>query len=420
MAAPPDDLERELLDLMGGGAGAELSDAAFDSLARRVFAAQFEACAPLRAFCERRGRIPGAVRHWTEIPAVPTEAFKEVTLVSDPEPVARVFLTSGTTRAVAGKHHMTARALGLYRASMLPTFRRFLLPELEGLEAAGDGGAVGEGAAAGAGLPPRSALQPIVLGPASDEAPQSSLAFMIDGVCRSLCAAPARHFLGPHGLDEAGLARELGEAERDGRPVLLLGTSLAFLEVAERWTGRRPGFYLPRGSRAMETGGAKGRRREIAPSELRDRIAEAFGIGTAGVVNEYGMTEAASQFYDGTLLERWLAELAQGGECDLAAEPVGARRAKRGPPWARALVCDPETLDPAPPGATGVLRIVDLANRYTVSFLQTADLAVAVGDGPCGPGSGPFELVGRAPGAEARGCSLAAEEWARAMGGGGR
>jgi len=425
VTAARDELERELLALMARGAGSALPDAAFDALARRVFAAQFAACAPLRAYCERRGRPPGAVRHWTEIPAVPTEAFKEVALRSDAEPVARVFLTSGTTREVAGRHPMTARAVGLYRASMLPTFRRFVLPELEAISPAGDApAAVPAAPAAAPDAPraaPRSVLQPLVLGPPSEALPHSSLAFMIDGVCAALCAAPARHFLGPDGLDEAGLERALGEAEGAGRPVLLLGTALAFLQVVERWTERRLAFYLPRGSRAMETGGSKGRRRSIAPAELYRRLGEVFGIEPASVVSEYGMTEAASQFYDGILHERWRAEQAEGGECGVASgPPASGPRLKHGPPWARALVCDPETLEPAPPGRPGVLRIVDLANRFSVSFLQTADLAVAAGEGAHGPGSAPFELLGRAQGAEARGCSLAAEEWTRTLGGGPR
>jgi hypothetical protein len=393
---PPagDSLARELLEIIARGAAAALDDRAFDALARRVFAAQFEACAPLRAFCERRGRTPATVRSWLEIPAVPTEAFKEVALTSDREPVERVFETSGTTRALSGKHHLSARALELYRASMQATFRRFVLPELEAQVTSAA----------------KSVLVPLVVGPPLEQAAHSSLAFMIDGVCRALCAAPARHFLGPAGLDEDGLARALGDAERDGRPVLLLGTSLAFLEVIERWAARGLRFYLPPGSRAMETGGAKGRRRELAPGEVRALMARTFGLDESHVVTEYGMTEACSQFYDQALVGRWRAE--RDG-CAVDAPPDPAERSLVGPPWARALVCDAETLEPAPPGAVGVLRIVDLANRFTVSFLQTADLATAPAPGPEGPGTAPVALSGRARDAEARGCSLAAEEWAR-------
>jgi hypothetical protein len=143
----------------------------------------------------------------------------------------------------------------------------------------------------------------------------------------------------------------------------------------------------------METGGSKGRRRAIEPAALRAKLSEAFGIAEEMMVNEYGMTEACSQFYDGSLREDG--------------------REKRGPAWARALICDPETLEPAAAGKTGIVRWVDLANCYSLSFVLTEDLARAGNEGKHGPGTAPFTLLGRAEGAEARGCSLAAEEWSR-------
>lgn len=383
---------------MEAGTGEPLDDAEFDRLARSVFAAQFDGCPPFRSFCQRRGRTPETVAHWTEVPAVPTAAFKDVELRSDDAPVERVFETSGTTLARPGRHELSARALDLYRASMVPTLRRYLLPELETTDPPG-----------------RSALIPVALAPSSEDAPRSSLSFMIDGACATLCSAPVRHLLGPGGLDVEELCGILVEAERQGLPLLLLGTSLAFLAACEALAARDTEFYLPEGSRVMETGGSKGREREIAPGEIRARIGRVFGVPDSHVVNEYGMTEACSQFYDGTLRESWLLSEA-GTACAFEVGADRAPRAKHGPSWARAVVCDPETLEPVEPGKTGVLRLVDLANRFTISFLQTEDLAECPSRGARGPGSAPFVLRGRARGAEARGCSLAAEEWARATG----
>ena len=346
-----------------------LDDAAFDGLARETFAAQFAACAPYRAYCERTGRTPEAIRHWTEILAVPQSAFKDAELYSDTGTPVRVFETSGTTVGRPGRHLLSERALGLYERSMLATFRHFVLPEIEG----------------------RSALAPICLAPSSAEVPRSSLSFMIDGVCRAFCAGdPARAVWGG-ALHVDDLRSALARCERDGRPALLLGTSLAFLDACD---ALGEPYELPSGSRLMETGGTKGRQVAIGRPELRAKLAAAFGLDEAAIVNEYGMTEACSQFYEQTL---------RGGARELA-----------GPPWARALVCDPETLEPSKPGETGVVRLVDLANRYSVSFVLTEDLAIAAAEGPHGPGSAPFRVLGRASGAEARGCSLAAEEWARA------
>jgi hypothetical protein len=138
----------------------------------------------------------------------------------------------------------------------------------------------------------------------------------------------------------------------------------------------------------METGGSKGRARGLAPGELHAQLERALGVPTARIVNQYGMTELASQFYDSVL-----------------ARP-GEPRRKLGPPWARVRVVDPETGADARPGEIGSLAIYDLANTGSVLALQTADLGRSLRDG--------FELVGRelgrSPGAEARGCSIAADE----------
>ena len=99
------------------------------------------------------------------------------------------------------------------------------------------------------------------------------------------------------------------------------------------------------------------------------------------MVNQYGMTELGSQFYDSVLLR-----------------PAELRR-KLGPPWARVIVIDPETGEPAAPGEVGAIVVFDLANTGAVSAVQTADLGRTAPDG--------FEVLGREPGAEERGCSIA-------------
>jgi hypothetical protein len=213
---------------------------------------------------------------------------------------------------------------------------------------------------------------------------------MIDGVCAAFFAEPPTRVVREGKLELGVLRSALARSERDGRPAILLGTSLAFLDAAE---GLGTTYELPGGSRLMETGGSKGRRLTIEPEALRAKLSEAFGVPPEAIVNEYGMTEACSQFYDGSLREEG--------------------REKRGPAWARALICDPETLEPSAAGKTGVVRWIDLANRYSLSFVLTEDLARAESEGDHGPGSAPFTLLGRAEGAEARGCSLAAEEWSR-------
>jgi acyl-coenzyme A synthetase/AMP-(fatty) acid ligase len=135
----------------------------------------------------------------------------------------------------------------------------------------------------------------------------------------------------------------------------------------------------------METGGFKGRARALAREELYGWIDARLGVPPARCVNQYGMTELASQFYDSVLRE------------------PDARRRKLAPPWTRVAVVDPASGRALGPGEVGALRVVDLGNTGSVLAIATADLGVLAPDGG-------FEVLGREAGAEARGCSIAADE----------
>src|SRR5690606_32595439 len=145
-------------------------------------------------------------------------------------------------------------------------------------------------------------------------------------------------------------------------------------------------YRLAAGSRLMDTGGFKGRGREVGEEELRATYAELLGIPGDHVVNEYGMTEMCSQFYDNVLRDRVLRGTVR-------------RRHKQGPPWVRTRVVDPETLEAVPRGEVGILRHYDLANLGSVMAVQTEDIGREV--------EGGFVLLGRAAGAPPRGCSIA-------------
>jgi hypothetical protein len=134
----------------------------------------------------------------------------------------------------------------------------------------------------------------------------------------------------------------------------------------------------------METGGFKGRARARTRDELYADIERRLGIPASRIVNQYGMTELGSQFYDSVLSD------------------PRAPRHKVAPPWVRVRLVDPESGAPVPGDATGAIRIFDLANTGSVFALQTADLGRVL--------SGGFEVLGREPGAEERGCSIALDE----------
>jgi hypothetical protein len=363
---PAEGLEGELLTLMSQGVGVSaprpwgLPEELFNDLALRVFRHQFEHGPILRAYWQRRQATPETVRHWTQIPGIPTAAFKEAPLCAfPPEEAVAVFETSGTTAGGRpGRHYL--RSLGLYDASLLPTFAAFMLPDCD-------------------------PILMLNLGPNADAAPHSSLGHMLSQVVSHIGATGSRHFQSPAGPDLAGFRLALREAEAAGAPVCLLGTALGFVHWLDTFPGER--FCLAPGSRLMDTGGAKGRTRELAPEELDAAYERVFGIAPGHVVNEYGMTELGSQYYDIVL------HMGQG---------LDHPRPKLGPPWLRTVAVDPETLRPLPDGEIGLLLHYDLANLDSVLAVQTDDLGLVTSDG--------LVLLGRARGAEARGCSLAAEE----------
>ncbi len=138
----------------------------------------------------------------------------------------------------------------------------------------------------------------------------------------------------------------------------------------------------------MQTGGYKGRSREVDSDLLLEAISDRYGIATPFIINEFGATELSSQLYETTLREA-------------IHPPVGPRRLWV-PPWVRATPVDPDTLRPVEGDKVGILRIDDTANLDSVCCIQTADLAKRVEDG--------IVVLGRAAGATPRGCSLAADQ----------
>lgn len=330
----------------------------FDDLALRLFDFQFRHNEPYRRYCERRGRTPETITHWKEIPAVPTAAFKELDLISGQPEV--VFFTSGTTQGPERRGRHGFPRLALYHASLLSNFAAHLLPE-------------------------GAKLRMLILTPPPNAMPFSSLVHMLEVVQRELGAPGSGYFVGEKGLDFTGLAQALASAEEKEEPLLLLGTTSSFVHFFDGCLEKRRRFQLSPGSRLMDTGGSKGGSREVKRAEFYQLCRNILGIDEDSCVNEYGMTEMGSQFYDNVLRNRFLG--------------IREPRYKVIPSWVRTLVVDPETLEEVQHGSVGVLRHYDLANAGSVMAVQTEDLGYKVREG--------FEVIGRLPGAEARGCSLA-------------
>jgi hypothetical protein len=333
-------------------------DACFEDLALRLFSHQFEHCAPYARFCLARERSPSQVSRWQEIPAVPTGAFKEAPLCCfPPSDAIHVFRTSGTSAARRGALHLDT--LELYEASLMRTIRALLFPDVA----------------------PGERVLIAVLAPSPAELPDSSLSHMFGCARTALGTDDSDYYVTGGALDIPRLTRSLEECSRDGRPVALCGTAFAFVHLLDALAP----VELPPGSRILETGGFKGRSRELTRNALYSELARTLGVPRARIVNQYGMTEAGSQFYDSVLCE------------------PDAERRKLGPPWARARIVDPVDLADVGPGEVGLILVHDLANTGSIAALATADLGRRSQDG-----SG-FEVLGRDAGAEERGCSIAAD-----------
>lgn len=320
-----------------------------DRLARDLFAWQRARNAPYARYAAALlgEREPADV---DDVPALPTDVFKHARVACfDPDHEARVFVTSGTTREVRGRHPFAD--VSLYAEACVVGASRWLLP--------------------------RERYRCVFLAEDERAAPSSSLTFMLARLAERWGDGSDPFFVRGARVDVEAAARALDAAVRDGEPVALLGTTWAFVHLDEALGDRR--WALPPGSVAMPTGGTKGRARELSDDALRGEVRARYGLAHEGVIAEYGMTELSSQAWEATR--------------------EGAPGLFRAPPWMRVTVVDPSTLRPVPAGEVGFVRVVDLLNVGSAVAVQTSDLG-RVSDGG-------LALLGRAPDATPRGCARA-------------
>lgn len=331
-----------------------------EELLEALFEYQRRWVAPYARFCAQRApRLPSA-RPWS-IPALPTDAFRFARISSRAaHEDVRCFRSSGTTREERSAH--TFADLSLYDAAAQTAARQLLFPDCE-----------------------RMPL--LILAPPEESASDSSLSYMLARFVAWFGSQGSTHVWPVlDGENLATFTRALSAAEEQQRPLALLGTSFAFVHLLDALGERR--FQLPHGSRIMQTGGFKGRSRELSPEAMRAWLGRSFGLPEAWIIAEYGMTELSSQLYESSLREAALG---------LPSTP----RRLIAPPWVRVSVLDPERHLPLPAGQAGLVRIDDAANLDSVSAIQTADVGLAQHAG--------LLLSGRAEGAVARGCSISAD-----------
>lgn len=337
-----------------------LSEDEFNQNALQLFAYQYTNNLPFRKFCQQKGKTIRTVKTWKDIPAVPINAFKEVPLTCTPPAEAeRYFMTSGTTQGIKGKHYHPT--LQVWNLSMKTYFKQRFMKETEKIRMG-------------------------ILFPTEKEMPNSSLARYLALAKQEFGTEESHYLLGENRIEIERLIQELEHAERSGEPYALLGASYSFVHLFEELTNIGRSFQLPPGSRILDTGGYKNQSKEWKLDDFYHELSRVLGVPRKDCINMYGMTELSSQLYD------------SGNE--------RVPSVKSGPHWLKTRIIDPLTGEDVAEGERGVIVHCDLANFNSVTTILTEDLGMKVDGG--------FLLLGRVQGTEAKGCSIAVEEFIKA------
>ncbi|WP_439150935.1 LuxE/PaaK family acyltransferase [Winogradskyella sp.] len=310
----------------------------FSALALDVFRYQFENNTIYRAFCDLLYKHPSDVQKVEHIPFLPIQFFKTHSVLSSNATVEKTFSSSGTTGIKTSSHLITD--LYLYEESYLNGFKHFY-SNIEDYTV-------------------------LALLPSYLEREGSSLVYMVNDLINKSKKENSGFYL--DNLEE--LSTTLKKLESKGEKTLLIGVSFALLDLVEKFQ-----FNLKH-TTVMETGGMKGRRKEIIRQELHEILMNGFGVNS--IHSEYGMTELLSQAYS----------KGQGiFKC---------------PPWMKIVTRDTEdALTLQKNKKTGGINIIDLANLNSCSFIATQDLGKVNVDGS-------FEIIGRFDNSDIRGCNLMA------------
>ena len=308
----------------------------FEQKALEVFSYQFENNNVYRSFCDLLYKHPSDIKTIQEIPFLPISFFKSHEVVSSQKETQAIFTSSGTTGSITSKHYV--KDLSLYETSFRTGFT----------QSYGD----------------INDYVILALLPSYLEREGSSLVYMVDHLIKASNHIESGFYL----HDYFALSEKLKNLDASGKKVLLIGVSFALLDLIEN------NSFSLNNTIVMETGGMKGKRKEMIREELHSILSKGFGVSK--IHSEYGMTELLSQAYS------------KGGGVFTT------------PSWMKILTRDPEDpLSIAPHSKTGGLNIIDLANINSCSFIATQDL------GRVYPNES-FSIVGRFDNSDIRGCNL--------------
>ena len=308
----------------------------FDKIALKVFRFQYENNLVYREFCDFLKTEVQKVKTIQQIPFLPIQFFKSHSVVSNTNPIQTTFTSSGTTGMVTSKHLVTD--VSIYEESYRKGFSQFY-GNIEDYVV-------------------------LALLPSYLEREGSSLIHMVDDLIQLSNHPESGFYL--HNYDE--LIEKIIQLDQSGQNVILIGVTYALLDLIEKQSFQLENTII------METGGMKGKRKEMIREELHQQLCNGFGVES--IHSEYGMTELLSQAYslgDGIF------------EC---------------PSWMQISIRDTEdALSYVREGKTGGINVIDLANINSCSFIATQDLGKKYSNGS-------FEVLGRFDHSDIRGCNL--------------
>lgn len=312
------------------------SEQDFNDITVEVFHFQYEQNLIYRDFVNAISTNPSAIKHYEKIPFLPISFFKTQRIISGICEPAKVFLSSGTTGLVRSKHQVID--VSIYERSLLMGFEHFY------------------GSPAGYKI--------LGLIPEPQENPNSSLGFMVDILMETAHPGEKNFYL----HDFSSLYEKILSLKKSEKKTILIGLTSALIDFAEQFPSGNPDLIV------METGGMKGKGKEIIREELHALLCQRFSV--TEIQSEYGMTELLSQAYS------------KGNGIFSC------------PPWMRVLIRDiNDPLTSLKSGQTGGINVIDLANFNSCSFIATQDLGKLHKNLQ-------FEVLGRFDHSEIRGCNL--------------
>lgn len=312
------------------------SETQFNAACLQTFDYQYQNCQLYRNYCDALNRNLSNITHYRQIPFLPIEFFKNFDIIASGLHSSVTFSSSGTTGSQTSKHLVADEEL--YKRSFRTAFNQFY----------GD----------------YSSTAVLALLPSYLERTGSSLIYMVEDIIQHSTRTESGFFLHNH----QQLYEQLVELKKNNVKTILFGVTFGLLDFIEQYQLSFPELII------IETGGMKGRRKEMVREEVHKLLMTGFGV--PHIHSEYGMTELLSQAYS------------------------YGKGLFHSPTWMKILIRD--TNDPftwITDGKSGAVNVIDLANIYSCSFIATQDLGKVYDNGS-------FEILGRYDHSDVRGCNL--------------